>query len=302
MDLKTGPTGPRAFAPGQTVDCDYVDKSLNGKSPKFSCLIAPDDEVKVKYGADNGEVYAEVAATRLLWALGFAADAMYPVIVNCHGCPPKFVGKPTKDKAPVIVNPATIERKMPGHAIETKEDSGWEWPELDQVDESAGGATRAQRDALKLLAALLQHTDNKAAQQRIVCPKADGDAAAAATCAAPLMMINDMGLTFGHANAFNANSPGSVNFEEWSHTKVWAEARGCQAELKKSMTGTLDHPVISEAGRKFLSDLLQQLTDQQLRDLFEVARFPARSGHSVDEWVAAFKAKRDEIASRTCPN
>ena len=78
-------------------------------------------------------------------------------------------------------------------------------------------------------------------------------------------------------------------------------SKGCVAELKKSMTGTLDHPVIGEAGRKFLSDLLAQLTDQQLHDMFEVARFDVRSGHSIDEWVEAFKKKREEIATRTCP-
>jgi len=301
MDLKAGPAGADAFAPGAIVECDYVEKSLNGKSPKFSCLINSKDEVKVKYGPANGEVFAEVAATRLLWALGFGADAMYPVRVNCHGCPPNFTGKPTHGKPPVLVDPATIERKMRGHAVETKEDSGWEWTELDLIDESAGGAPREQRDALRLLAAMMQHTDTKPAQQRIVCPKGEGEPAAAGTCASPLMIINDLGLTFGHANAFNANNPGSVNFEEWSHTKVWAESRGCVAELKKSVTGTLDHPAISEAGRKFLADLLAQLSDQQLHDLFEVARFPARSNHSVDEWVEAFKHKRDEITSRTCP-
>ena len=59
MDLKAGPAGPDAFPPGQIVECDYVEKSLNGKSPKFTCAIDPRDEVKVKYGPDNGEVFAE---------------------------------------------------------------------------------------------------------------------------------------------------------------------------------------------------------------------------------------------------
>ena len=50
-----------------------------------------------------------------------------------------------------------------------------------------------------------------------------------------------------------------------------------------------------------------QLTDVQLRTLFEVARFADRkegdrSGSSVEQWVDAFKKKRSEIASRTCPS
>src|SRR6476661_3654972 len=50
-----------------------------GATPKFACRLPDGDEVKVKYGRENGEVYAEVAASRLLWALGFGADRVYPV-------------------------------------------------------------------------------------------------------------------------------------------------------------------------------------------------------------------------------
>ena len=72
--------------------CDYLDKTLSGRSPKFACRRGEDDELKVKYGGTNGEVYGEVLATRLLWVLGFGADAMYPVNVICRGCPQEFGG------------------------------------------------------------------------------------------------------------------------------------------------------------------------------------------------------------------
>ena len=102
---------------------------------------------------------------------------------------------------------------MPGHAIETHEDSGWAWPELDLVSEQAGGAPRAQVDALKLLASLLQHTDSKPPQQRLLClPTGSHSGKDRASCAEPLMMLNDVGLTFGHANSFNRNGPGSTRF------------------------------------------------------------------------------------------
>ena len=43
--------------------------------------------VKVKYG--SAERHAEIAATRLLTALGFGADRMYLVPhLRCEGCPP----------------------------------------------------------------------------------------------------------------------------------------------------------------------------------------------------------------------
>jgi hypothetical protein len=79
--------------------------------------------------------------------------------------------------------------------------------------------------------------------------------------------------------------------------------------LPKSLTGTLEYPVISEAGRTFVAGLLTQLSDRQLHDLFESAlitqrlREPgrARSGFStVAEWVDAFKDKRRQIVERRC--
>ena len=71
LDLKAGPPMRGMAAPGESITCDYFEKDSGGKTPKFWCRISADDEVKVKYGEQNGEVYAEVAATRLLWVLGF---------------------------------------------------------------------------------------------------------------------------------------------------------------------------------------------------------------------------------------
>ena len=169
MDLKAGPTGAGAFAPNELVTCRYRDKATSGATPKFTCVIGQDDELKVKYGAENGEVYGEVAATRLLWALGFPADRMYPVRVACQGCSSDPHRNKRETTGQVLFDPAAVERKMKGTPMELSADSGWAWPELDEVQEAAGGAPRAHRDALKLLAVFLQHTDNKAAQQRLVC-------------------------------------------------------------------------------------------------------------------------------------
>ena len=121
------------------------------------------------------------------------------------------------------------------------------------------------------------------------------------------MMVNDLGQTFGRSNLFNRDQVGSVNLEKWSATPVWKDDRLCIGDLPPSQTGSLANPQISEAGRKFLSDLLMQLSDAQLRALFDVARFAQRKEGdrrppTVDQWVNAFKKKRGEIASRTCPS
>jgi hypothetical protein len=79
--------------------------------------------------------------------------------------------------------------------------------------------------------------------------------------------------------------------------------------LPSSFTGTLEDPLISEAGRRFLANLLIQLSDAQIRDLFTAARIHLRlrspgqvdSGFAtVDDWTAAFKQKRNQIVQRRC--
>jgi hypothetical protein len=304
MNIKVGPTGPGAFPFRAEVDCNYLDKELSGRSPKFACMKAGDDELKVKFGGTNGEVYGEVAASRLLWALGFGADRMYSVKVICHGCPAEFGGI-VRDNGDRVFDPATIERKMPGGLLSDK----WSWKELDAVDEEKGGAPLAHRDALKLMAVFLQHSDTKPEQQRLICLGVT-EVPPGGACDRPFVLVQDVGVTFGRATRFNENTASSMNLVGWSSTPVWKSATGpCVGNLSKSFTGTLGEPAISEAGRAFLAGLLQRLTDGQIRDLFEISRVSlrlrepgnAKSGFpTVDEWVTAFKQKRAEIVNRRC--
>jgi hypothetical protein len=307
MDIKTGPKADDAFSFVETLTCTYVKRELSGKSPKFACKLDSGEELKVKFGGNNGEVYGEVAATRLLWALGFGSDHMYPVKVVCRDCPASLNGT-IRSEHESVFDPAVVERKMPGNSFHP--DEGWSWAELDAVDEAAGGATRAQRDGFKLMAVFLQHTDSKPQQQRLICvdePKVE--AGQKTDCKHPFMMLNDVGLTFGRANRYNENVKGAVNLVAWSQTPVWKNPTGCVGNLPKSMTGTLNDPVIGEQGRRFLADLLMQLSDAQIHDLFEVSRVQLRlrnpdnisSGFAtIDDWVGAFKEKRGQIVGRAC--
>lgn len=308
-DIKAGPEG-FSIPPDGWVDCEYVEKDMSGQSLKFTCKDAAGEELKVKYGPYNAEVYGEVLTTRLFWALGFPADRMYPVKVRCRGCSgdPKKVPEPT-DRV-IEFDPAAIEKKLPGRPMEIHQDSGWKWSELDEIRSGAPENARAQRDALKLLAAFVQHTDNKAPNQRIVCPK--GQELGSKGCRQPVLIVQDLGLTFGKATMLNKNK-NSVRIADWVEVPVWKEGEPCTARLEGSFTGSLSDPKIGESGRRLLADLMNQLTDAQLRDLFEVSRVSLRSADpsshpesdpapaSVDEWVAAFKAKRAQLSDRTCP-
>jgi hypothetical protein len=91
---------------------------------------------------------------------------------------------------------------------------------------------------------------------------------------------------------------------------VWEDKKACRAHLVARASPS--HPVVSEAGRRFLAERLSRLRDAQLRDLFAAARIE-RLGETmlgsdgrarlvtVDDWVAAFKRKRQELVDQRCP-
>src|SRR5436190_18796075 len=90
-DFSLNTPGPGGFDPNADVDCTFKLQPISGMTPKFMCTLADGETVKVKYGEaiPNGEVPAEITATRLLTALGFPTDRMNRVrSVKCRGCPP----------------------------------------------------------------------------------------------------------------------------------------------------------------------------------------------------------------------
>jgi hypothetical protein len=307
MDLLAGPQGEGAFKFDEKLACDYVQAPPSGATPKFHCALSSEDTVRVKYGRKNGEVYAEVAASRLFWALGFGTDRVYPVQVTCRNCPIEpWYWSSEKRVDEKTFEIASVERRLEGRKIETKPDEGWHWPELDTVDERAGGAPRAQRDALKLLMVLIQNSDTKPANQKILCPPdaAKKDAAGHETCERPLLYVQDLGYAFGEATLLSTSKN---DLQDWAGEPVWKDPAQCVGNLRKSLPGTLKDPPISEEGRKFLADLLVQLSDKQIEDMFTAARVERFHRHAernlpVSEWVSVFKKKRDEIVNQKCPS
>ena len=69
------------------VPCQLLPKPATGTTPKFDCVFAGGETVKVKYGHD-AEIHAEAAATALLRMLGYGADIITLIPrLRCYGCP-----------------------------------------------------------------------------------------------------------------------------------------------------------------------------------------------------------------------
>lgn len=310
LSRDTRPAAP--FAHGASLECRYEPDRTSGTTPKFDCALPSGAVVKVKYGV-NPEIHAEVAATRLLSALGFAAD--YMIIadrVRCYGCPRSpyrsrqiaewfflagVLDRFLDYREYVDFDMPAVESKLEWRAVEVGDAEGFGFYELPAVDPARGGATRADVDAFRLTALFLAHWDNKASNQRLVCLGDRGDDGDA-PCASPLLMIQDAGATFG---------PRKVDHAGWDAAPIWRDAEGCAVSMAGMPWGgaTFTDTDISEEGRRLLAAKLTAIDDAQIETLFRSARFPdARTGEpnatDVGPWVATFKRKVAEIAGRTC--
>ena len=316
-DFSVNTPGPKGFDANADVDCKFSLEPIGGMTPKFYCTLPDGDTVKVKYGErplPNGEVPSEIAATRLLAALGFPVDRMNRVrSVRCHGCPPlphQALQCLEKGQAAIIClqgaapdrvmtfDQVVIERALEGDKIESSDDQGWSWYELDMIDAKAGGSSRAEVDALRLMAMLLAHWDNKGPNQRLLCP--EGAKRSDGSCRAPIAAIKDLGAAFG---------PKRVDLANWKQVPIWTDPTACRVSMKALPFegATFGEAQISEAGRQFALKLLRPLTRQQLNTLFEssgVAAFHGLlgKGHAPQAWSDAFLAKVEQIASAgPCP-
>jgi len=299
---------PRGFQVSDEVSCRFVVRKLSGRTQKFHCQL-PDGRIfKVKYGAQNAELQAEVAGTRLLRALGFSADDMFVVrAVHCDGCPrfPFYslkcneqldlpalcFGGPLAADGVRTFTPVVIERRLDGTVIEASDDQGWSWYEIDRIDSSRGGATRAEVDAFRVVAMLLAHWDNKGANQRLICPA--GRELPDGQCAAPVAMIQDLGATFG---------PMRVDLPSWRATPIWRDRAACTISMHALPYegGTFPDVSVSEAGRVMAVRLLEQLSRDQLRQLFIASRMTSYDGidgeaRNADTWARVFEDKVRQI-------
>jgi hypothetical protein len=312
LDLGRNPADLSTFGSDDLVECRYQPYEATGTTPKFACTLTGGDVVKVKYGR-NPEIAAEVAATRLLEALGFGADRMYLIRrVRCYGCPSDpFRIQQAADlvKGQKLLNKAidfstwsdfewaAIERGGNEPAITAPGTEGWAWWELERVDARHGGASRAELDALRLTAMFLAHWDNKSENQRLVCLSGEP---AGESCRKPFALIHDLGATFG---------PHKADLAGWRSTRIWSDSAACATSMKAlpHRGATYGDVSISEAGRRLLASRLSRLNEADVRRLVVSSRLSAFDGSEATEeevqgWIDAFMGKVREIADHgPCP-
>jgi hypothetical protein len=298
---------------GQPLPCGFAQagKALGGNTPKFSCLTPGGATIRVKYsdGSKDGnrEIFSAVVASRLLWALGFISDPIYPITIDCADCPENpMSGSGARARRSYL---ATFQPQVNRLAIVEgyNADQGWRWGELDEaITKLPDGPLRTRQrthfDALTLLGVFIQHGDRKPEQQRLECrgpldPRAgeahplegnDGGAPVfferpdSSACSEPAIALQDIGATFGGAGRMS-KSTAKMNLQAWASRPIFKSAKPasagdvpeCRGNLIVSMAageGGRGDPRIGEAGRAFLLDRLLLLTDAHVRALMATAR------------------------------
>lgn len=324
-------TTPRQAIECEFVEPDRADPP-GGRTPKFDCMAninGKQTKLKVKYdtgarwingknSASNMEVYGEVLSTRLLWALGFGADRIYTAQVTCKNCPVDpwtYVRKVTgildqkdsfigfvrgdlvksgqwADRGTYVFDPAVVEIKYAGPKIESGPDSGWAWKEMyENIEDPA--RQKVYRDALTIVAAFIDHMDNKAEQQRLVCFSKDD--VVDGKCQHPFLMVQDPGSSFGSGWAPLSGDIrlNKVDLEKWVKLNLWSDRKSCKVQVHGAPNASFRTTwQVTEESRKFVADLFGRLTKEQIKELFVAAQVDRLSDHiSVDDWVEGFQTK-----------
>jgi hypothetical protein len=289
--------------------CRFQPGEPSGATPKFDCVFEGGRRLKVKYGK-NPEIHTEAAATRLLSALGFGADRIDLLrTLRCFGCPedPGAV----KPGAPVDVSKHTdfsivaVERRLPGLAVG---DDGWKWDDLDKAQALGRGAPREHRDALRLMAVLLNNWDNRADNQRLTCLPEGYPPGKGGHCGKSIAYMHDVGGTFGRVGG-ETKDERKLDLPGWNAVPVWKDRATCTVGIKSPRLhgASFGEVQISEAGRRFLAERLTALSAHQLQALYDGAWFAdyADAGpesRDVAGWVSAFQSKVRQIAEGApCP-
>jgi hypothetical protein len=285
------------------------------------------DRIKVKYlrpahpnhDTRFNEVFTEVAATRIMWALGFPADHDYPVATaSCVGCDADPFADNQKDNrallhdAPAVFKVATIERQLSWDDIDPENDETWSWQDA-ATFYGNGQFTRQQKveyDAYRLALGLFTYHNAIDIQNRLACAQWKPGAEDPKICTQPMILVQDLGSTFGKNSFLGANPRGSFN--DWKGQTVFSKPEACE------LRSTLDGPKqpLKEA-QDLLITRLAALDRARVRAIFQVARFDIMdqkqvkrlrdsgaadvSAAALDEWTDVFMSHIDEIRNaRNC--
>jgi len=247
----------------------FVSENLTGTKPKINVTDAASVPWSVKFATvrpGDNEVHSEIAASRLVWALGYFVDENYFVKEG------RIEGVKGLKRAAEVVGAdgafrvARFERRNP----EAQEAGNWD------IEENRFKGTR-ELSGLQTLMMLLGNWDYTLGNTvALRLPLANGDVE-------ERYLVSDLGSTFGRMRGGAKLAPSRWNLEEFSHTKYLNGLVLGRLEFNTPLLGAKPLSIPIEHAR-WVAAMISQLTDAQIRQAFEA------SGASADD-IAAFSVE-----------
>jgi hypothetical protein len=282
--------GPGSAALAPVGPFSFVEEDKGGESPKFVVRDARGDEWTVKLGP---EAQAETVSTRLVWAVGyFAEEAYYFEEVRIDRLPRLSRGQDYVSAD--SVRGARFEPKRSG----MKRGSTWSW------QKNPFESTR-ELSGLKVLMILLNNFDARPENNRIIYVSAPRREAR--------YYVTDLGATLGRAGGLGGTrtkndladflstkfvrdvdaSDGVVEFDYDTRPRGLGHLSVLhplyyrhEVNKEKAMRG------IPVAHARWIGSLLNQLSDEQLREAFRAAGY---SDGIRESYVATLRERINQL-------
>jgi hypothetical protein len=277
-DLRYG-QGGESHVPQGTV-FKFVKEDMSGTNPKLIVTDESGNKWKMKLGA---EAKPEVAASRLVWAVGYFTNENYFVPqLQIKGLPAHL----HRGQHFIFAGGAVQNARLQRMDKSEEKEGNWKWKQ----DPFTG--TR-ELNGLRVLMALINNWDLKDVNNKIVVEK---------TAGAPreIYYVSDLGASFGTSGMVLGHSKSRGNLAAYESsrfiTKLTPQYVNVATPSRATLVELFDPPEyvmrlhlrwigrnIPRTDAKWMAGLLQRLSPAQIRDAFRAA------GYSPDE-VEGFAA------------
>jgi hypothetical protein len=262
----------------------FVKEDKQGTAPKFEIVDQQGIHWKVKLGE---ETKSETAASRLVWAAGYFTDEDYYLPELQVDNMAKLSRGQDFVSADGVVRSVRLERSIKGQ----KKSGNWSW------FKNPFTGTK-ELSGLKVMMALINNWDLKEINNAIYQEKsADG----------PRYVVSDLGASFGETGNPATRSKSDVSDYSDSRfiQKVSAEHVDFVLSSRPLFVTAIDVPnyasrthmqdIVKDipiAHAKWIGQLLERLSDEQLRDCFRAASY---SPEEVEAYAAAVKERIKDL-------
>jgi hypothetical protein len=282
-DLRYG-SGGQNHAPQGTV-FKFVKEDLSGSNPKIIATDEAGTKWKIKLGA---EAKPEVAASRLVWAVGYFTNENYFLpSLQITGLPAHL----HRGRQFVAAGGDVRDGRLQRMDKSEEKEGNWKWKQ----DPFTG--TR-ELNGLRVLMALINNWDLKDINNKIVNEKGTGE----------IYYVSDLGASFGPSGFVMGHTKSRGNLKAYKSsrfiTKLTAQDVNFATPSRPTLVELANFPQfmmrlhlrsigrhIPRADAKWMAGLLERLSPDQIRDAFRSA------GYSPEEVEGFASSIQNRIAS-----